>query len=408
MSAYRHPERHNSVIFRTGAFTQFSLMDESVDVVIIGAGVVGLAVARELAQNGREVIVLEHNPRVGEETSSRNSEVIHAGIYYPTHSVKARLCVRGKQMLYRYCDSKGVPYRRCGKLMIALDERQDERLSAILDQGKVNGVDDLERLTSTEISELEPEVRCSTAAFSPSTGILDTHNYMLALQGDLEAAGGSIAFLSECRGGSIEDGGIELTVRSDNEETSIRAATVVNAAGLRATEVADAIAGLDDRHVPRTHLAKGTYFVLQQKSPFTHLVYPMPDGAWLGVHVTLDIAGQTRFGPDQEWVDEVDYRPDPKRARSFYEAIRKYWPAIPADSLAPGYVGVRPKIVGPGEPPGDFVIQGPAQHGVDGLINLFGIESPGLTSSLAIGEEVARLLQDASDSGEDRLGHTEQ
>ena len=376
-------------------------MDESVDAVVIGAGVVGLAVARELAQTGRDVIVLEHNARIGEETSSRNSEVIHAGIYYPTNSVKASLCVRGKELLYNYCDMKGVRYRRCGKLMIALNDRQGERLAAILDQGKINGVDDLELLSSTEIADLEPEIRCDIAAFSPSTGILDTHGFMLALQGDLEAAGGNIAFLSECCGGTIEDDGLQLIVRSDGEELTIRANVVINAAGLRSTQVADSFAGLDARYVPRTRYAKGTYFVLQQKSPFTHLVYPMPDGAWLGVHVTLDMAGQARFGPDQEWVDEIDYRLDPHRAETFYEAIRNYWPAIPAGSLAPGYVGVRPKIVGPGEPPGDFMIQGPAQHGIDGLVNLFGIESPGLTSALAIGEEVARLLQDASDRRED-------
>ncbi|MFL2547154.1 MAG: NAD(P)/FAD-dependent oxidoreductase, partial [Candidatus Rariloculaceae bacterium] len=304
----------------------------------------------------------------------------------------ARLCVRGKKLLYRYCDDKGVPYRRCGKLMIALEESQDEKLAALLAQGKINGVDDLETLTASEAAKIEPEVRCETAAFSPSTGILDTHSFMLAFQSDIEAAGGDIVFLSECRGGIVEDDGIRLAVVSDGEELPIRANTVINAAGLRSTAVADAIAGLDSRHVPRTHYAKGTYFILQQKSPFSHLVYPMPDGAWLGVHVTLDMGGQTRFGPNQEWIDEVDYEPDAGLAESFYEAVRRYWPAIPEGSLAPGYAGVRPKIVGPGVPPGDFMIQGPEAHGVDGLVNLFGIESPGLTSSLAIAEEVAGRL----------------
>ena len=367
-------------------------MDESLDVVVVGAGVIGLAVARQLAQAGRSVLVLEHNARIGEETSSRNSEVIHAGIYYPTNSTKAALCVRGKELLYSYCDENGIPYRRCGKLMIALDASQGERLSAMLAQGRINGVNDLEPLSATEAAELEPAVRCVSAAFSPSTGILDTHSFMLALHGDLEAAGGSVAFLSDCRGGAVKDDGIHLAVVSGNEELTIRANAVVNAAGLRATQLADAINGLGAHYVPRTRYAKGTYFVLQQKSPFTHLVYPMPDGAWLGIHVTLDMGGQTRFGPNQEWIEKIDYKVNTGLTESFYEAIQRYWPTIPAGSLTPGYVGVRPKIVGPGEAPGDFIIQGSEKHGIDGLINLFGIESPGLTSSLAIGEEVARLL----------------
>ncbi len=368
-------------------------MDESLDVVVIGAGVIGLAVARELARAGREVIVLEHNARIGEETSSRNSEVIHAGIYYPTDSLKARLCVRGRDLLYRYCDDKGIPHRRCGKLVLALSTEQEFRLTALLDQAKANGVDDLQPLSMEDVAALEPAVRCSAGLLSPSTGILDSHSFMLALQGDLEAAGGSIAFLSEFVAGSIENDGIRLAVRSDQEDLTIHAQIVVNAAGLRATQVAGALAGLDSRHVLETRYAKGTYFILQQKSPFKHLVYPLPDGAGLGVHVTLDMAGQARFGPDAEWISEIDYRLDPRRAESFYTAIRAYWPAIPAGSLAPGYAGIRPKVVGPGEPAGDFVIEGPEQHGAGGLINLFGIESPGLTASLAIGEDIARMLR---------------
>lgn len=368
-------------------------MDESLDVVVIGAGVVGLAIARELARGGRDVIVLEHNGRIGEETSSRTSEVIHAGIYYPPGSLKARLCVRGRNLLYGYCDDKGIPYRRCGKLVLALSAKQESKLTALLDQARANGVDDLQPLSAGDVAALEPAVRCSAGLLSPTTGILDSHSFMLALQGDLEAAGGSIAFLSEFVSGLIENDGIRLTVRSDQVELTIHALAVVNAAGLRATEVAGALAGLDSRHVVKTRYAKGTYFVLQQKSPFKHLVYPLPDGAGLGVHVTLDLAGQTRFGPDAEWITEIDYRPDPHRAEAFYKAIRAYWPAIPAGSLAPGYVGIRPKIVGPGEPAGDFIIEGPEQHGAGGLINLFGIESPGLTASLAIGEEVAAMLR---------------
>ncbi len=368
-------------------------MDESLDVVIIGAGVVGLAVAREFARVGREVVVLEHNERIGEETSSRNSEIIHAGIYYPTDSLKARFCVRGKDLLYRYCDDRGIPHRRCGKLVLALSADQEFRLTALLDQAEANGVDDLRPLSKADVAALEPAVRCTAGLLSPSTGILDSHSFMLALHGDLEAAGGRVAVLSEFIGGSIHDDGIRLSVRSDGEDLRIHAQVVVNAAGLRATDVAGLFAGLDSRHVPRTRYAKGTYFVLKQKSPFKHLVYPLPEGAGLGVHVTLDLAGQTRFGPDVEWISEIDYRPDPDRTEAFYTAIRAYWPAIPAGSLAPGYVGIRPKLVGPGEPAGDFVIQGPEQHGAAGLVNLFGIESPGLTASLAIGEEVARMLR---------------
>lgn len=368
-------------------------MDESLDVVVIGAGVVGLAVAREFARAGREVVVLEHNARIGEETSSRSSEVIHAGIYYPTDSLKARFCVRGKDLLYRYCDDRGIPYRRCGKLVLALSADQEFRLTALLDQAEANGVDDLQPLSKTDVAALEPAVRCTAGLLSPSTGILDSHSFMLSLHGDLEAAGGRVAVLSEFVGGSIDDDGIRLSVRSDGEDLRLRAQVVVNAAGLRATDVAGLFAGLDSRHVPRTRYAKGTYFVLRQKSPFKHLVYPLPEGAGLGVHVTLDLAGQTRFGPDVEWISAIDYRPDPDRAEAFYTAIRAYWPAIPAGSLAPGYVGIRPKLVGPGEPAGDFVIQGPEQHGAAGLVNLFGIESPGLTASLAIGEEVARMLR---------------
>jgi len=367
-------------------------MEESLDVVVIGAGVVGLAIARELALAGREVIVLERHASAGEETSSRNSEVIHAGIYYQTNSLKARLCVAGRRLLYRYCDRKNVPYRRCGKLIVALSEGQQSRLSDLHAQAKINGVDDLEWLSQQEAAVLEPSVRCEAGLLSPSTGILDSHHYMLALQGDLEEAGGRVAFLSEFVQGEIGDEAIQLTVRSDGNDHQFRANCVVNSAGLAATAVASGFAGLDAKHNLRTRFAKGTYFVYQKKHPFNHLVYPLPEGAGLGVHVTIDLAGRARFGPDSEWVDEIDYRVDPSKLDSFYTAIRTYWPDLPDDSLAPGYVGTRPKIVGPGEPAGDFVIQGPATHGIPGLVNLFGIESPGLTSSLAIGEEVRKEL----------------
>jgi L-2-hydroxyglutarate oxidase LhgO len=367
-------------------------MQDSLDVVVIGAGVVGLAVARKLAQAGREVVVLERNERIGEETSSRNSEVIHAGIYYPTGSLKSRLCVRGKELLYRFCEARNVPHRRCGKIIVALDEPQARKLEALREQAAINGVDDLAPLSSSEVASLEPEVRCKAALMSPSTGIVDSHSLMLALRGDLESAGGSVAVMSEFRRGEARDGMLHLSIAADDDEMEIAASAVVNAAGLAASQVARSITGLDPGLVPETHYAKGTYYVLSGKGPFSHLIYPMPDGAWLGVHVTLDMAGGTRFGPNQRWIDEIDYRPDSDQAEVFAASIERYWPGVSADRLSPGYAGVRPKIVAEGEPPGDFVIQGSADHGIAGLVNLFGIESPGLTSSLAIGEEVARML----------------
>ena len=367
-------------------------MDDSVDVVVIGAGVVGLAIGRELARAGREVIILERNARIGEETSSRNSEVIHAGIYYPTDSHKARLCVRGKELLYRYCEEKDVPHRRCGKIIVALNDSQEEKLASLREQAALNGVNDITPLTQQDVAKLEPEIRCQAALMSPSTGIIDSHSLMIALRGDLEAAGGSVAVLSELVAGEATDGGFLLTIRSESESMEIRADAVVNAAGLRATLVANAIVGIDSELVPETHFAKGTYYILNAKSPFKHLIYPMPDGAWLGVHVTLDMAGQTRFGPNQTWIDEVDYLPDADQAETFAAAIERYWPSVSAATLAPGYAGVRPKIVAKGEPPGDFLIQGHSEHGIEGLVHLFGIESPGLTSSLAIAEEVSKKL----------------
>ena len=367
-------------------------MEESLDVVVIGAGVVGLAIARELALAGREVVVVERHASVGEETSSRNSEVIHAGIYYSTNSLKARLCVTGRRLLYSYCDKKNVAYRRCGKLIVALSESQRSRLSDLHTQANTNGVDDLEWLSQEAVLALEPSVRCEAGLLSPSTGILDSHQYMLALLGDIEEAGGQVAFQSKVVRGGLGDKAITLSIQSDGNEHEIRANIVVNSAGLAATEVATGLAGLDAKHILRTRFAKGTYFVYQKKNPFNHLVYPLPEGAGLGVHVTIDLAGRARFGPDAEWVDELDYVVDSSKLDAFYAAIRTYWPDLPDESLAPGYVGTRPKIVGPGEPAGDFVIQGPRTHGIPGLVNLFGIESPGLTSSLAIGEEVRREL----------------
>ena len=367
-------------------------MAERADTVIIGAGVIGLAIARALARAGRDVIVLERNARIGEEISARNSEVIHAGIYYPQASLKARLCVRGRNLLYEYCAEKGILHARCGKLIVAIDDEQIETLEALRERALTNGVDDIERLTTREIGQREPAVVCTAGIYSPSTGIVDSHGFMVALRGDIEGAGGSIAMLSEFTHGEITPAGFHLQIEADDERTEIVADAVINCAGLSASSVAHALEGLDGQTIPSTRFAKGNYFVLQGQNPFNGLIYPLPEPGGLGVHVTLDLAGSARFGPDVEWIDQIDYAVDPERAQAFYAAIRSYWPDLPDDSLVPGYSGVRPKLIGPGDPPADFVISGPADHGVPGLVNLFGIESPGLTSALSIAEHVADLL----------------
>lgn len=365
---------------------------ERVDTVVIGAGVVGLAVARTLALAGRDVIVLERNARIGEEISARNSEVIHAGIYYPEASLKAQLCVRGRDLLYEYCAEKGVAHARCGKLIVAIGTDQTDALEALRQQALTNGVNDIEQLTTREINEYEPAIVCTAGIRSPSTGIIDSHGFMVALRGDIEAAGGAIAVLSTFKRGELTPSCIRLEIEADGERTELEADTVINCAGLAASSVARALEGLDAQTIPSTRFAKGNYFVLQGRSPFNGLIYPLPEPGGLGVHVTLDLAGSARFGPDVEWVEQIDYEVDPNRGEAFYAAIRSYWPDLPDDSLVPGYSGVRPKLVGPGEPAADFVIKGPAEHGVGGLVNLFGIESPGLTSALAIAEHVATLL----------------
>jgi L-2-hydroxyglutarate oxidase LhgO len=364
---------------------------ERVDAIVIGAGVVGLAVARALAAAGREVIVLEAAEGIGTETSSRNSEVIHAGIYYPPGSLKARLCVAGKRALYRYCEEHGVPHRRCGKLLVATGEKQLPKLAAIKAQAEANGVTDLVELTAADARTLEPELRCVAAYLSPSTGIVDSHAFMLALQGDAEARGAMIAFRSPVIGGAIRDDGIELEVGGE-APSRIRAGSVVNCGGLHAQKLAASLAGFPTARVPPLYYAKGNYYSLVGKSPFSRLVYPMPNDAGLGVHITIDLAGQARFGPDVEWVDRIDYDVDPRRAASFYGAIREYWPGLRDGQLAPAYSGIRPKLVGPDAPAADFVIAGPRDHGVAGLVNLFGIESPGLTAALAIADHVRELL----------------
>jgi L-2-hydroxyglutarate oxidase LhgO len=363
---------------------------ERVDCVVIGAGVVGLAVARALALAGREVIVLEAAGAIGTETSSRNSEVIHAGIYYPPGSAKAVLCVQGKSLLYRYCEEHGVAHRRCGKLIVATAEAQVATLHKILAQAAANGVHDLRQLTMAEAKAMEPELRCVAALHSPSTGIIDSHGLMLAYRGDAEDRGAMLALYSPVTGGAAAAGGIMLEV-GGAEPMRILARTVVNSAGLGAQQVAAALRGFPPDKVPPCHYAKGNYYSLAAHSPFTHLIYPVPEAAGLGVHLTLDLAGQARFGPDVEWITEIDYDVDLRRADGFYRAIRDYWPGLRDGQLAPGYAGIRPKLGGPDRPAGDFLIQGPDEHGVAGLVNLFGIESPGLTASPALAEHVARI-----------------
>jgi L-2-hydroxyglutarate oxidase LhgO len=363
---------------------------ERVDAVVIGAGVVGLAVARSLALAGREVIVLEAAEGIGTETSSRNSEVIHAGIYYPAGSLKARFCVAGKQALYRYCVERGIPHRRCGKLLVATHESQLGKLHAIKSQADANGVTDLQLLTGNEARAMEPELRCIAAYFSPSTGIVDSHAFMLALQGDAEAAGAMIAFKSPLERAHVAAEGIALEV-GGSEPMEVLVGTLINAAGLHAPRVATAIEALPRASIPPAYYAKGNYYSLTGRSPFSRLVYPMPNEAGLGVHISIDLGGQARFGPDVEWIDRIDYDVDPRRADAFYAAIRDYWPGLKDGQLAPGYAGIRPKIVGPKDKAADFVVQGPRDHGVTGLVNLYGIESPGLTAALAIADYVCEL-----------------
>jgi len=367
-------------------------MSESIDCVVIGAGVVGLGVARALALAGREVVVLEKNAHIGEETSSRNSEVIHGGIYYPTNSLKARLCVTGKTQLYEYCEARNIEHRRCGKVIVAIDDAQISRLTALQRQGNENGVHDLERLDAAALRSIEPHVRGTAALWSPSTGIVDVHGLMLAFQADIEAAGGTIAVSAECVAGTVEADRIRLTVASGGAESSVSAHTIVNAGGLHASRVARALLGAA-ADVPETRYAKGNYFTYQGPSPFTHLVYPLPVAGGLGIHATLDLSGRVRFGPDVEWIDTIDYTVDPARAAGFHAAIRQYWPEVRAESLQPSYAGVRPKLHAANEAAADFLIQETPLRGSARMVHLFGIESPGLTAALAIGDYVVNLLR---------------
>ncbi len=371
-------------------------MVDRAECVVIGAGVVGLAIARALALCGREVAVLEKAAQIGTETSSRNSEVIHAGIYYATGSLKARLCVEGKELLYRYLAEHGVHHRRVGKLIAATDPEQVPALERLKKKGEENGVMDLEWLDAGAAKALEPELRCFAALLSPSSGTLDSHGLMLACQGEAEDHGAVIAFNSPVVAGWIERDGFLLEVGGQHP-TQLACDLLINSAGLWAQEVARTVEGIPPEAIPPRHLAKGSYFTLSGKPPFKRLIYPAPEVkfASLGLHATVDLAGQVRFGPDLEWVDKIDYDVDPRRADIFYETVRRYYPGLKDGSLQPGYAGVRPKLQKPGGAPEDFLIQGPALHGIPNLVNLYGIESPGLTSSLAIAAEVLRRLDGA-------------
>ena len=364
---------------------------ERLDCVVIGAGVIGLAVARALALQGRDVVVLEKARLIGSETSSHNSEVIHAGIYYAPDSLKARFCVEGRKHLYPFLEQHGVAFKKCGKLIVATSDAQRDELTNIAARAARNGVDDLRLIEGAELQEMEPALNARAALLSPSTGILDSHGHMLALQGDLEERGGSIAFMSDVTALEANPAGIIVHVGGETEMT-VLAKTLVNATGFSAPLLAGKTKGLKAEDVPTAYYAKGNYFTLASRAPFSRLIYPVPEKAGLGVHLTLDMGGQARFGPDVEWVDSPDYSVDPARGEVFYAAIRDYWPDLPDDSLQPGYAGIRPKLQAPGEPAHDFRIDGPTEHGVPGLVNLMGIESPGLTASLAIGDYVATLL----------------
>jgi L-2-hydroxyglutarate oxidase LhgO len=363
---------------------------EHVDAIVVGAGVVGLAVARELALAGREVVILEAEDAIGTHTSSRNSEVIHAGIYYPKGSLKARSCVAGKELLYEYCVAHGVPHQRAGKLIVATDEKQIGELEQIQKKAHANGVTDVVWMTRQQALALEPELACVAALYSPSTGIIDSHALMLAYLGDAEARGAMLALKSPLEKASLENSGFVLHAAGADP---VKCRVLVNSAGLRAPSVAKRIEGYPANLAPAEYYAKGNYYSLNRKSPFSRLVYPVPEPGGLGVHVTLDLAGQARFGPDVEWVKTIDYSVDPQRAERFYAAIRRYWPGLPDGALLPGYAGIRPKTAGPGEPAPDFAVQGPRAHGVPGLVHLYGIESPGLTASLALAAMVLEELR---------------
>ena len=366
-------------------------MSDTIDALVVGAGVIGLAIARALAIAGRDVIVVEAAEAIGTVTSSRNSEVIHAGLYYPKDSLKARFCVAGRRALYAYCSSHGIDHLRCGKLVVAGDETEVTALHELMRRGQANGVEGLEIIDQATLNRLEPAVAGRAALLSPETGTVDSHGLMLALLGDAEDRGAMVAFNTPVSGGTLTDGGFSIEVGGAAAMT-LDCGILINAAGLGAQAFAGALQGLSPASIPPLYLAKGNYVSLQCKSPFRHLIYPMPSQAGLGVHATLDLGGRVRFGPDVEWIDRIDYQVAPERAEVFYEAIRRYWPELPDGALQPDYAGVRPKLVPAGELAADFIVQGPDDHGIPGLVNLYGIESPGLTSCLPIANEVLRQL----------------
>ncbi len=373
-------------------------MSADMETVVIGAGVVGLAIAHHLAKRGHDVWVLERNDRIGAETSSRNSEVIHAGLYYPTQSLRAKFCVAGKHALYKFTDENGVPHKKCGKLVVATSDADCEAIENLKNNAKQNGVDDLISLKAAEARELEPELSCKAALLSPSTGVIDSHALMVALEGHINAAGGQVVLNTAINNiAPTQSHGFQLTTSNDDK---ITCKNLIISAGLGAQELMNALLTSDQNQQhnyrpPTRHLAKGHYFTLAGRTPFSRLIYPMPSGAWLGVHLTLDVAGRAKFGPDLTWTDTLSYEfddPDGERQKAFVESIRRFWPALPDNALSPDYTGIRPKIYGKGEPVADFAIHSATDHGIPNLIALFGIESPGLTSCLAIGEHVAQLV----------------
>lgn len=364
---------------------------QDIDDVVIGAGVIGIAVARALALAGREVLIIERERHFGTGTSSRNSEVVHAGIYYPKGSLKARFCVEGRRKLYAFCASRGVPHLQCGKLVVAANGTQEALLAQIAARAAANGVD-LQFLGSAGARALEPEISCTAALLSPATGIVDSHALMLAMLGEAESGGATVAYGTSLSRIEPQEDGFAL-YHVDEEQPILLARNLINAAGLHATDVARTISGLSPDHIPRQHFAKGNYFSYAGPSPFRRLIYPVPVAGGLGIHATLDLAGRVRFGPDVEWCETIDYGVCDRRAEPFYAAIREYWPGLPTGSLRADYAGIRPKLCGPDQQPADFLISGPDAHGLQGLINLFGIESPGLTAALAIGDEIVEILR---------------
>ncbi len=374
---------------RTAASVEMNV--DEVECVVVGAGVIGLAAARALALAGREVLVLERAATIGFETSSRNSEVIHSGIYYPKDSLKATSCVAGRQRLYAYCREHGVAHARLGKLIVAVHQGEVPALEKIAAAARANGVDDVEWLSAERAQRLEPALHCVAALLSPSTGIIDSHALMLAYQGEAEAAGAAIVLRTPVLSGTVLADRFELAIGGD-EPSAICCRFLVNAAGLHAPALARAIDGVPPETIPPAYFCRGVYFTLAGRSPFRRLVYPVPPAGGLGVHITLDLAGQARFGPDVEWISAIDYSVDPTRGDAFYAAVRSYWPGLRDGALQPGYAGIRPKISGPDEPAADFVVQGPQSHCVPRLVNLYGIESPGLTASLPLADQVVRQL----------------